>query len=105
MGTERNVVIISFVKANNPLTENYSPNLSVITEKLNVAVTRATESLYLYGRPPIPMGPLKRSIPGWGRKAYETLRDLIENADTMQVIHRVSSLFHPSLVHDLILKV
>ena len=99
-GTERDIIIISFVKANNPPTKNYRPNLSVITDKLNVAVTRATQSLYLCGHLPTLMGPYQDEK----EKACDILRDLIKDADTRQVIHRVSSLFHPSLVHDLILK-
>lgn len=50
------------------------------------------------------MGPLKGPYQDGEEKAYETLRDLVMDADARQVIHRVSSLFHPSLVHDLILK-
>lgn len=87
-GTETDIVIISCVKT---IIRGRDKNLATLTEYWNVALTRATESLFICGH-------LKTL------QANEVLKDLICDADKRQVIHRVSSLFDPSMLYDVLLK-
>ena len=87
-GTEMDIVIISCAKTNIDPEKNL---LSELTDYLNVAITRATESLYICGN----LKTLQRN---------EVLRDLIRDAHNRQVIRRVSSFFEMSLLYDVLVK-
>lgn len=87
-GSETDIVIISCVKTKIRGRDN---NLATLIEHWNVALTRATESLIICGH-------LKTL------QANEVLKDLISDGDKRQVIQRVSSLFDPGLLYDVLLK-
>lgn len=87
-GTEMDIVIISCVKTS---ISRYDKELKMLIDHWNVAITRATESLFICGH-------LKFL------QHNEVLNDLILDAAKRQVIHRVSSELHSSLLYDLILK-
>ena len=87
-GTEMDIVIISCAKTNIDPEKNL---LSELTDYWNVAITRATESLYICGN----LKTLQRN---------EVLRDLIRDAHNRQVIRRVSSFFEMSLLYDVLVK-
>lgn len=82
------IVIISCAKTR---IDRKGKNLTVLTDHWNLAITRATESLYICGN-------LK------ALQANEILKDLICDADKRQAICRVSSLFEMSLLYDVLLK-
>ncbi|KAI9556972.1 hypothetical protein GHT06_016766 [Daphnia sinensis] len=87
-GTETDIVIISCVRTK---ILDVDKELATLTEYWNVALTRATESLFICGH-------LKTL------QTNEVLKDLICDADKRQVIHRVSSLFERSMLYDVLLK-
>ncbi|XP_057374382.1 uncharacterized protein LOC130695286 [Daphnia carinata] len=87
-GTETDIVIISCVRTK---IRGRDKNLATLTEYWNVALTRATESLFICGH-------LKTL------QTNEVLKDLIYDADKRQVIHRVSSLFERTMLYDVLLK-
>lgn len=87
-GTEKDIVIISCVKTR---ISSKDKELRALIDHWNVAVTRATESLFICGHLKFLQG-------------NEVLNDLILDAEKRQVIRRVSSLFDSSLLFDMILK-
>lgn len=90
-GSEVDIVILSCVRVASKRGKKYAvlEDFSALTDQLNFALTRAVDALYICGH--------LRTL--W---ADETLRELIRDAERRQVIHQVSSLFHPGLLSDII---
>ena len=87
-GQEEDLIIVSCVRKNKG---NHIGFMSM-TERLNVAMTRAKDCLYVCGH----LETL-RHTEGWD--------DLIENAQQRQVIHSVSSMNDPEILENLISRV
>lgn len=101
-GTEKDIVIVSCVlgmknvAARDPQLFKVLPRmmpslLAKVTKRLLIATTRSIETLIICGH----LETLKEN---------EMFRDLIKDAEDRQIIRRVSSAMHPSLLHDVALK-
>ena len=88
-GTEKDIIIISCVKSIERTNEN---DLAAMTEKLTVALTRARHSLFICGQ-------LRYLL------SNEIFKCAILDAEKRQVIHRVSSFLHPSIIDMLVSKI
>lgn len=91
-GAEKDIVIVSFVKVD---VSSKKKSFKPITEKLNLALTRAAESLYICAH----IATLVAH-----REENDALYELAIDADRRQVISRITSVFHPTLLFDIILK-
>jgi len=98
-GTEKDIVIVSCVLSQQTRDEKLfkvlpkmMPSLlKEVTKRLLTATTRSLETLIICGH--------LRTL-----MYDEMLRDLIQDSEKRQIIRRASSEMHPTMLHDIVLK-